>query len=57
MQKDLGQALLEDSKHPGPTHVFHRGSPENPRDEVPPAAPLVLVGDLTTRQQCIRSGT
>ena len=33
-------------KTPGPTHVFHRGSPENPRDEVPPAAPLVLVGDL-----------
>lgn len=33
-------------KTPGPTHVFHRGSPENPRDEVAPAAPLVLVGDL-----------
>jgi hypothetical protein len=33
-------------KTPGPTHVFHRGSPENPRDEVAPSAPLVLVGDL-----------
>ena len=33
-------------KTPGPTHVFHRGSPENPRDEVTPAAPLVLVGNL-----------
>ena len=26
--------------------MFHRGSPENPRDEVAPSAPLVLVGDL-----------
>jgi len=33
-------------KQPGPTHVFHRGSPENPRDEVAPSAPLVLAGDL-----------
>jgi mono/diheme cytochrome c family protein len=28
------------------THVFHRGSPENPRDEVAPAAPAILDGDL-----------
>lgn len=28
------------------THVFHRGSPENPRDEVPPAAPKILNGGL-----------
>jgi hypothetical protein len=29
-----------------PTRVLSRGSPENPRNEVPPAAPLVLDGDL-----------
>ena len=28
------------------THVLHRGSPENPRDIVPPAAPKILSGDL-----------
>jgi hypothetical protein len=28
------------------THVLHRGSPENPRDEVPPAGFEVLKGDL-----------
>ncbi len=31
---------------PAPTRVLSRGSPENPRNEVPPAAPLVLDGDL-----------
>ena len=31
---------------PGKTHVLHRGSPENPRDEVMPAGPLILDGDL-----------
>jgi mono/diheme cytochrome c family protein len=31
---------------PESTHVFHRGSPENPRDEVPPAAPAIFQGDL-----------
>ncbi|MFT5465079.1 MAG: mono/diheme cytochrome c family protein [Verrucomicrobiales bacterium] len=36
---------------PGPTHILHRGSPENPRDEVVPAAPVILEGDfgLTTK--------
>ncbi len=28
------------------TRVLSRGSPENPRNEVPPAAPLILNGDL-----------
>lgn len=28
------------------THVLHRGSPENPRDIAPPAAPKILSGDL-----------
>lgn len=28
------------------THVLHRGSPENPRDEVMPAGPAILGGDL-----------
>ena len=28
------------------TYVLHRGSPENPRDEVMPAAPAILDGDL-----------
>ena len=31
---------------PGPTKVLHRGSPENPRDEVPPAAFAIMEGDL-----------
>jgi mono/diheme cytochrome c family protein len=31
---------------PEVTKVFHRGSPENPRDEVNPAAPAILDGDL-----------
>lgn len=31
---------------PPVTHVFHRGSPENPRNEVAPAALEVLHGDL-----------
>ncbi|MEP4079550.1 PSD1 and planctomycete cytochrome C domain-containing protein [Haloferula sp.] len=33
-------------KKPVVTHIFHRGSPENPRDEVPPAGFEVLGGDL-----------
>ena len=33
-------------KKPGMTHVFHRGSPENPRDEVMPAGFAILDGDL-----------
>ena len=28
------------------TRVLHRGSPESPRDEVPPSGPLILGGDL-----------
>lgn len=28
------------------TRVLHRGSPENPRDEVMPAGPIILGGDL-----------
>ena len=28
------------------THVFHRGSPENPRDVVLPGAPKILAGEL-----------
>ena len=31
---------------PAVTHVLHRGSPENPRDVVLPAAPARLAGDL-----------
>ena len=31
---------------PGVTKVLHRGSPENPRDEVPPASFKILNGDL-----------
>ncbi|MFK8113856.1 MAG: PSD1 and planctomycete cytochrome C domain-containing protein [Rubripirellula sp.] len=31
---------------PDVTRVLHRGSPENPRDEVPPAGPAVFSGDL-----------
>jgi mono/diheme cytochrome c family protein len=31
---------------PQPTHVFHRGSPENPREEVVPAGFEVLDGEL-----------
>ncbi len=31
---------------PGPTKVLHRGSPENPRDEVPPAGFAIMNGDL-----------
>jgi len=31
---------------PALTRVLHRGSPENPRDEVAPAAPAALAGDL-----------
>jgi hypothetical protein len=33
-------------KQPGVTHVLHRGSPENPRDEVAPAGFDILNGDL-----------
>ena len=31
---------------PKPTHVLLRGSPENPRDEVMPAGPVIFGGDL-----------
>ena len=31
---------------PTATHVLHRGSPENPRDEVVPAGPKIFGGDL-----------
>ncbi|MFT5030105.1 MAG: mono/diheme cytochrome c family protein [Candidatus Binatia bacterium] len=31
---------------PVATHVLHRGSPENPRDEVVPAGPAIFDGDL-----------
>ena len=31
---------------PKATRVLHRGSPENPRDVVPPAGPAILSGDL-----------
>jgi len=31
---------------PGPAHVFHRGSPENKREVVPPAGFELLKGDL-----------
>lgn len=31
---------------PAATYVLHRGSPENPRDEVAPAGPAVLNGNL-----------
>ena len=31
---------------PAMSRVFHRGSPEDPRDEVAPAAPNILNGDL-----------
>lgn len=31
---------------PVTTHVLHRGSPENPRDEVMPAGPAIFDGDL-----------
>ena len=31
---------------PARTYVFHRGSPENPREEVTPAAPEIMDGDL-----------
>ena len=31
---------------PETTYVLHRGSPENPRDEIGPAGPRILEGDL-----------
>lgn len=31
---------------PAPTYVLHRGSPENPRDEVAPSGPVVFDGQL-----------
>ncbi|MEN8870366.1 MAG: PSD1 and planctomycete cytochrome C domain-containing protein [Akkermansiaceae bacterium] len=31
---------------PAPTKILHRGSPENPRDEVPPAGFAIMKGDL-----------
>ncbi len=34
------------SKKPPVTHVFHRGSPENPRDEVVPAGLSILEGEF-----------
>ena len=53
------QALIEQFNREGPrpsfvgrliepavTHVLHRGSPENPRDLVLPAAPATLAGNL-----------
>jgi mono/diheme cytochrome c family protein len=33
-------------KKPGPTYVLHRGSPESPRGEVPPAGFAIIEGDL-----------
>ncbi|MDF1751283.1 MAG: DUF1553 domain-containing protein [Verrucomicrobiales bacterium] len=51
----LAAAINEDGPRPSfvgtfiepvVTKVLHRGSPENPRDEVPPAAPAILSGDL-----------
>ena len=35
----------------GMTRVLHRGSPENPRDEVVPAGPAILEGDLGLSSQ------
>ena len=35
---------------PAATRVLHRGSPENPRNEVAPAAPSILKGDLNLDQ-------
>jgi len=35
---------------PAVTHVLHRGSPENPRDVVLPAAPATLAGNLQLRE-------
>ena len=50
----IGQLAEEGPRHsfvgrfiePSVTRVFHRGSPENPRDEVMPAGFAVLDGDL-----------
>lgn len=39
-------AFLGRFVRPAVTRVFHRGSPENPRDEVVPAAPEILNGGL-----------
>ena len=39
-------AFIGRFSQPDPTRVLHRGSPENPRDEVSPAAFTVMNGDL-----------
>jgi len=36
---------------PATTYVLHRGSPENPRDEVAPAGPAIFGGDLKLSSQ------
>ena len=54
LQKHLEALTEEGPRHsfvgrftkPGVTHVLHRGSPENPRDEVVPAGFSLLDGDL-----------
>jgi len=38
-------------ERPAPTFVLHRGSPENPRDEVAPAGPAILDGELKLTSQ------
>ena len=37
--------------HPKPVRVFHRGSPENPRDLVLPGGPKILNGELGLDQR------
>ncbi len=39
-------AFIGRFSQPAPTKVLHRGSPENPRDEVPPAGFAIMNGDL-----------
>lgn len=54
LQQWIGKLQTEGPQHsfiaqfkpPGITHVLHRGSPENPREEVGPAGFEILDGDL-----------
>ena len=39
-------AFIGRFSQPGPTQVLHRGSPENPRDEVPPAGFAIMKGNF-----------
>ena len=46
LRKDRGQVFVGRFVQPKATHVLHRGSPESPRDEVMPAGPAIIGGNL-----------